>query len=74
MISKKVEKVIGRKPKTSNVSSAEALTSILENWVSQEEEKGKSEEEELEDLIEKQTEQIKGWIKTMTFCIFIYCT
>ena len=61
VISKKVEKVMGRKAavKTSNsVSSAEALTSILENWVSQEEDKGKGEEAELESLVELQKEQI----------------
>ena len=59
VISKKVEKVMGRKPppKTS-VSNAETLTSILETWVSQEEEEGRKEENEIEDLIEKQREQV----------------
>ena len=59
VISKKVEKVMGRKvPKSTNVSSAEALTSILENWVSQEEERGKEDDSEIADLIDKQREQV----------------
>ena len=80
VISKKVEKVMGKKQGTpsqqpsstsstaskpnpasrgKSVSSADALTSILESWVSQEEEKGKAEERELEDLIERQQDQIR---------------
>lgn len=59
VISKKVEKVMGRKPKSNSIASAEALTSILENWVSQEEEADKTLDSDLQDLIVKQTIQIE---------------
>lgn len=77
VISKKVEKVMGRKgggggssggttvkqpsptQSTSNVSSAPVLISILENWVSQEEEKGREDEAQVAELIESQMEQME---------------
>ncbi len=60
VISRKVEKVIGRKSAkaaASATTTAETLSSILENWVSQEEEKDRGEERELRELIESQCQQ-----------------
>ena len=57
VISKKVEKVMGKTPKStqrSSISNAEALTTVLQNWVEVEEKKEKKEETEMERLIEEQ--------------------
>ena len=59
VISKKVEKVMGKTPKSpqtqrSSISNAEALTTVLQNWVEVEETKEKKEEKEMESLIEEQ--------------------
>ncbi len=64
VISKKVEKVIGRRPNAAAVAagtggkaSAQALTSILDDWVSREEEEDRREAGELERMMEGQREQ-----------------
>ena len=62
VISKKVEKVMGKAPKSpqtqrSSISNAEALTTVLQNWVEVEETKEKKEEKEMEQLIEEQKMQ-----------------
>ena len=62
VISKKVEKVMGKTPKSpqtqrSSISNAEALTTVLQNWVEVEETKEKKEEREMEQLIEEQKQQ-----------------
>ena len=61
---------MGRRPSKAphpkESSTAETLTSILENWVSQEEEEGRKEERALQELIQRQTEQVrekKGGLK-----------
>lgn len=61
VISKKVEKVMGRKvaaKTTSSVSNAQALTSILETWVKQEEEEGRQDQSEMAELVQKQKQQV----------------
>ena len=65
VISKKVEKVIGKKPKSNptererkgqslSISNAEALTTVLQNWVEVEEKKERKDDTEMERLIEEQ--------------------
>ena len=57
LISKKVEKVIGKKPKSS-VSNVEALQTVLESWVGREERKQQEEEDEEKRLIRDQDAQV----------------
>ena len=70
VISKKVEKVMGKRPKSTqasnhsdtkgqrlSISNAEALTTVLQNWVEVEEKKEKKEENEMQLLIEEQKVQ-----------------
>jgi len=71
VISKKVERVMGRKsqtsmtplatssPKTPSVSNTDALTSILESCASTEEAEDRKEQRELENLIAEQAEQVE---------------
>ena len=65
VIGKKVEKVIGKKPKSNPteresksqslaISNAEALTTVLQNWVEVEEKKERKDDTEMERLIEEQ--------------------
>ena len=65
VIGKKVEKVIGKKPKSNpteresksqslSISNAEALTTVLQNWVEVEEKKERKDDTEMERLIEEQ--------------------
>ena len=57
VISKKVEKVIGKKPPKSGISNAAALTTVLQNWVEDEEKREQDDESEVDQLIEQQVEQ-----------------
>ena len=70
VISKKVEKVMGKRPKstqannigntkgqTLSISNAEALTTVLQNWVEVEEKNEKKEENEMQLLIKEQKAQ-----------------
>jgi len=70
VISKKVERVMGKKtapstpsappsPKVQPVSNTDALTSILESWVSTEEAEDRREQRELNQLIAEQEEQVQ---------------
>ena len=40
VISRKVEKVMGKKPPKSEISNADALKTVLQNWVEEEQTKG----------------------------------
>ena len=57
LISKKVEKVIGKKPK-SGISNVEALQTVLESWVGREERKEMEEKAEEAQLIRDQEAQV----------------
>ena len=57
LISRKVEKVIGRKPRA-EVTNVEALQTVLETWVHDEEKAAAIEEEEERQLIEEQGNQV----------------
>ena len=61
VISRKVEKVMGRKPPKSEISNAEALRTVLENWVEDAEKQEKDEENEEQELIEAQEAQMASW-------------
>ncbi len=59
VISRKVEKVMGKKPPKSTISSADALRTVLENWVDDAESKEKEDSEVEEDMIRAQAEQVE---------------
>ena len=61
LISKKVEKVIGKKPKSA-VSNVEALQTVLESWVDREERKQQEEEAEEEKLVQDQDAQVMAMV------------
>lgn len=61
VISRKVEKVMGRKPPKSEISNAEALRTVLENWVEDAEKQEKDEENEEQELIDAQDAQMASW-------------
>ena len=57
LISRKVEKVIGRRPR-GDVTNVEALQTVLETWVHEEVKAAEKEEEEERQLIEEQGNQV----------------
>jgi hypothetical protein len=57
IISRKVEKVIGKKPKNS-VSNVETLQTVLESWIGHEESREREEKAEEEQLIREQELQV----------------
>ena len=61
VISRKVEKVIGRKPPKSEISNADALRTVLENWVEDAEQQEKDDDYEEKELIEAQEAQVASW-------------
>ena len=61
VISRKVEKVMGRKPPKSEISNAEALRTVLENWVEDAEKQEKDDENEEQELIDAQEAQMASW-------------
>ena len=58
LISRKVEKVIGRRPPRGEVTNVEALQTVLETWVHDEEKAAKKEDEEERQLIAEQENQV----------------
>ena len=62
IISKKVEKVIGKKPK-SGVTNVEALQTVLESWVGREEQREREDKDEEEKLIKAQVEQVSEMLE-----------
>ena len=63
MISKKVEKVMGKKPKSS-ISNVDVIHTVLESWMDQEQENEKEDEKLVETLIKEQEMQVEGLIKS----------
>ena len=61
IISKKVEKVIGKKPK-SGISNVEALQTVLESWVGREERKEREDKAEEEKYIRDQEKQVSDML------------
>ena len=61
VISRKVEKVMGRKPPESKISNAEALRTVLENWVEDAVQQEKADDDEEKELIEAQVAQVSSW-------------
>jgi len=57
IISRKVEKVIGKKPKA-GVSNVETLQTVLESWIGREESREREEKAEEEQLIREQERQV----------------
>jgi len=57
IISRKVEKVIGKKPKA-GVSNVETLQTVLESWIGREESREREEKAEEEQLIREQEQQV----------------
>ena len=58
VISKKVEKVMGKKPQKSDISNADALKTVLQNWVDEAETEEKQEEFDEDELIAAQENQV----------------
>ena len=58
VISRKVEKVMGRKPQKSEISNADALKTVLQNWVEEEETKEIEDQDEQIELIKAQERQV----------------
>ena len=63
MISKKVEKVMGKKPKSS-ISNVDVIHTVLESWMDQEQENEKEDDKLVETLIKEQEMQVEGLIKS----------
>ena len=59
LITRKVEKVIGRRPR-SEVTNVETLQTVLESWVQEEAKQAAKEEEEERQLIEEQGQQVSN--------------
>jgi hypothetical protein len=59
VISKKVEKVMGKKPPKSVISSADALRTVLENWVDDAESKEKEDDLDEDEFIKAQEQQVE---------------
>jgi hypothetical protein len=62
IISRKVEKVIGKKPK-SGVSNVETLQTVLESWIGREESREREEKAEEEQLILEQGRQVSDMMR-----------
>lgn len=58
IISKKVEKVMGKKPKT-GISNVDALQTVLENWLDKTESEEREEDRLVEQLIQEQESQVE---------------
>ena len=58
IISKKVEKVMGKKPKT-GISNVDALQTVLENWLDKTEIEEREEDRLVEQLIQEQESQVE---------------
>ena len=58
LISRKVEKVMGRKPKSGCISNVDALQTVLETWMDREVEEEKEEKRLLEALVKEQEDQV----------------
>ena len=63
MISKKVEKVMGKKPKSS-ISNVDVIHTVLESWMDQEQENEKEDDKLVEKLIKEQEKQVEGLLKS----------
>ena len=63
MISKKVEKVMGKKPKSS-ISNVDVIHTVLESWMDREQENEKEDDKLVETLIKEQEIQVEGLIKS----------
>jgi len=61
IISKKVEKVIGKKPK-SGISNVDALQTVLESWMDREQEEEREDHRTVERLIKEQEKQVEHLI------------
>ena len=59
LISKKVEKVMGKKPKANSISNVDALQTVLESWMVREEEEDKEDSRMVERLSKEQEEQVE---------------
>jgi len=59
IISKKVEKVIGKKPKSS-ISNVDALQTVLESWMDREQEEEREDHRIVERLIKEQEQQVEN--------------
>ena len=62
IISKKVEKVMGKKPKSS-ISNVDALQTVIETWIDREQEEEKEDEELVESFIKEQEKQAMSMMK-----------
>ena len=62
-ISKTVEKVMGKKPKSS-ISNVDALQTVLESWLDREQEDEKEDDKLVENLIKEQEKQVKSLIQS----------
>ena len=67
IISKKVEKVMGIKPQKSSISNADALATVLENWMDREQEEEKADNIIVEKLIKEQEKQVESLIQSGNF-------
>ena len=67
IISKKVEKVMGIKQKSGNISNADALQTVLETWMTREQEEEKEDNIMVEKLIKEQERQVESLIQSGNF-------
>ena len=63
LISKKVEKVMGKKPNKASISNVDALQTVLESWMDREEEDEKEDDKLFEKLVKEQEKQVESMIQ-----------
>merc|ERR1712016_107573 len=73
IISKKVEKVMGKKPKT-GISNVDALQTVLENWLDKTESEEREEDRLLEQLIQGQEDQVETMLMDGRYAPVTYPT
>ena len=73
IISKKVEKVMGKKPKT-GISNVDALQTVLENWLDKTESEEREEDRLVEQLIQEQESQVETMLMDGKYAPVTYPT
>ena len=63
LISKKVEKVMGKKPNKASISNVDALQTVLESWMDREEEDEKEDDKLFQNLVKEQEKQVESMIQ-----------
>ena len=63
LISKKVEKVMGKKPNKASISNVDALQTVLESWMDREEEEEKEDDKLFQKLVKEQEKQVESMIQ-----------